>query len=477
MTVTPVSAPAFLRLSQLSEGNEQVRRRLVAQLDYFKAVNVRQESYYEGSRAVRDLGIAIPPSLRDVPAVAAWPEIVVDVIDERMTWRGWYTRGADFGLAETFDANHLGVELGQATLDSLICGISFLTVGTGEVGEPEVLVKAESPSRMTATWSPRLRRISEALVELFDDEGHLSGWRLYLPGVTITTEVRNNALVVADMDEHGLPRVPVAAMMNRPRGNRPMGRSEITRAVRSFTDSGMRTLLGMEVSREFYAAPQRYLMGADESMFVDSEGNPKSQWAAIIGHMLMAPRDENDELPVPGQFQAASPQPFSDLLRTYSQMISAATGIPAHHLGFTTDNPASEGAIRRADARLDKRAENRIKQFDVGLIEAGELVVLWRDGELPPAGAVKSLWEDVTTPTPGAAADRAAKMLDAGVITADMDFTLEQYGLSDDEIARVRQERRRSGGSAALRAITDAAAAGRPVVSTAPVADADDASA
>lgn len=448
----------------LSDENEQRRRRLVAQLNQVKLANARQESYYEGSRLVRDLGIAIPPHLRELEAVAAWPEIVVDVIDERMDWRGWHTPDVDLGLADVYDQNHLEVEIGQGVLDALVCGPSFLTVGTGADDEPEVLVKVESPSRMTATWSPRLRRVSEALTELYDDEGRLTGWRMYLPGVTITTELRGGTLVVVDMDEHGLDRVPVAVMLNRPRPERPMGRSEITRAVRSLTDSGMRTLLGMEVSREFYAAPQRYLMGADESMFVDSAGNPVSQWSAIIGRMLMAPRDSNDELPVPGAFQSASPQPFTDLLRTYSQMVSAATGVPAHHLGFTTDNPASEGAIRRADARLDKRAEKRQQQFNLALIELGELVTLWRDGDLPPPGAVRSRWAPVETPSPGAQADRASKMIAAGVLEPTWDFTLEQFGLSDDEIRQVQAERRRSGGSAALRAIVAAAQSGRPVV-------------
>lgn len=457
MTVATLSAPAFLQLGTLSDTEDAIRVRLLGQLRRAQVANARQESYYEGSRAVRDLGIAIPPHLRDLEAVAAWPEIVVDVIDERMDWRGWFTPDADLGLDDVYAGNHLAVESGQAVLDSLIFGLSYLTVGTGDVDEPDVLVKAESPKRMTATWSQRLRRTTEAVTELYDSFGRLKGWKLYLPGVTVTTERRGGRLVVTERDEHELPRVPVSVLLNRPRSSRESGRSEITRAVRSLTDSGMRTLLGMEVAREFYGAPQRYLMGADESMFVDQEGNRKSQWDAVIGRMLAVPRDDNGELPTPGQFASSSPQPFTDVLRTYAQMVSAASGVPANHLGFTSDNPASADAIREANSRIDKRAIRRQAQYDLGLADLGELCVLWRDGEVPPPGAVQTRWGDPSTPTPAAAADRAMKLVAAGILPADSDVTLEQLGFSDIDIARVKADRRRTNGSTVLQALTAAA--------------------
>jgi hypothetical protein len=366
-----------------------------------------------------------------------------------MDWRGWYTPDEDLGLQKVYDDNHLGIEVGQGTLDSLICGLSYLTVGTGDEGEPDVLVKAESPSRMTATWDTRKRRATDALCEMYDGR-KLTGWQLYMLGETVTAERRRGRIVVTDRDDHGYERIPVAPLINKPRASRMGGRSEITRHIRSITDSHMRSLLGMEIAREFYGAPQRYLMGADESMFVDENGRPVGQWAALIGRMLMAPRGDDDQLPVAGEFKASSPQPFTELLKTYMQEISASSGIPATHFGFATDNPASADAIQRADARLDKRAVRRQKNYDLGLVEIGELVCLWRDGELPPPGLVKSRWTPVSLVAPGAAADRATKMIAAGVLDPTWDFTLEQFGLTDEEIIQVRNERRRTGGSLAL---------------------------
>lgn len=459
-------APAFLQLQNLTDDEEAVRLKLLGQLSRARKANVRQEAYYEGAKKVRDLGISIPPHLRGVEAVAAGPQIVVDVMDERMDWRGWNAAADDeFDLGAVYDENHLGIEVGQGTLDSLICGLSYLTVGTGEADEPDVLVKAESPNRMTATWDPRKRRAIDGLAEIYDDRNFLTGWQLYVPGTTITAERRKGRIEVTNRDEHDYDRVPIAVLINKPRASRQGGRSEITRHIRSITDSHMRTLLGMEIAREFYAAPQRYLMGADESMFVDEDGNKISQWDALIGRILMAPSDDGDKTPTAGTFASASPQPFTELLKTYMQEISASSGIPATHFGFATDNPASADAIQRADVRIDKRAVRRQRQYDLGLVELGELCVLWRDGELPPPGAIKSRWTPVSLVAPGAAADRATKMIAAGVLDPTWDFTLQQFGLTDDEIAEVGNERRRTGGSVALRAITDAVAAGRPAVS------------
>lgn len=466
MTVV-VAAPAFLQLQNLSDEEEATRSRLISQLVTARRANERQESFYEGSRKARDLGIAIPPHLRDgVEAVAAWPEVVVDVIDERNDWRGWWTPDVDLQLEQVFAENHLEVEVGQATLDALICGLGYLSVGTGGDDEPDVLVKAESPNRMTATWDPRRRRAVEALAERVDARDRVTGWTLYRPGETVTAERVRGRVVVVDRDQHGLPRVPVAVLLNRPRSSRTSGRSEITRSVRYYTQAAMRTLVGMEVAREFYGAPQRYLMGADESMFVDESGRPVGQWAAIIGRMLMAPRDENGELPIPGEFNASSPQPFTELLKTYAQLVSAASGLPATHLGFATDNPSSADAIQRADMRLDKRAVRRQNQYDLGLIELGELAALWRDGELPPPGAVRSRWTPVGMVAPGAQADRATKMIAAGVLDPSWDFTLEQFGLDDEEIAQVRQERLRGVGRSNIAALRDAAAAARAATPT-----------
>lgn len=461
MTISTVTAaPAFVRLSGLSEDEQAVRNAMAASLSAFRLTNRRQQEFYEGSNALEDLGIAIPPQLRDVESVVEWPGIVVDVLHERLDWKAWVSTGADLGLDAVFRQNHLAVEAPQGLLDALICGIAFMALGRGDTaaGEPEVLVTCESPNDMTAVWDPRTRRVRAALLQAAD--AATPGWlaeTLYLPNENITLERRGTEVRVIDRDEHGMGRVSVARLVNRPTKSRPQGRSEITRAIRSLTNAGMRTALGMEVAREFYAAPQRWMMGAEESMFVDGDGERIDAWKAVIGRLLVAPRDEDGNLPTVGTFSASSPQPFTDQLRTLAQMVAAASGAPAAYFGFVADNPASADAIRSAESRLDKRALRAQTGLGSGVVDAGEIAVHLRDGEPAPPGLVSALWADPSTATPAADADFTQKMIAAGVLPPDSVVTQRRLKLTEVEIAQLAADRRRAQGSATLSALRSAA--------------------
>ena len=108
---------------------------------------------------------------------------------------------------------------------------------------------------------------------------------------------------------HNLGRVPVEPLVNQPRRGRPWGKSEITPALMSYTDSGVRTMLSMEVSREFYSSPKEFILGASESAFKDEQGNPIPAWAAYLGRFKALERDDDGDLPEVHQFSAASPAP------------------------------------------------------------------------------------------------------------------------------------------------------------------------
>src|SRR5699024_7811864 len=115
----------------------------------------------------------------------------------------------------------------------------------------------------------------------------------------------------------------------------------------SYTDMALRTLVGAEVAREFYAVPQRYMMGAPESFFLDDDGNPRGAWDAMMGKILAIERDEETgDIPTVGSFTAHSTSPFFEQLRNLSQLLASETSIPPTYLGFVTDNPSSADAIR-----------------------------------------------------------------------------------------------------------------------------------
>ncbi|WP_166140839.1 phage portal protein [Nocardioides ochotonae] len=416
--------------------------------------NLMRAAYYDGRQRVRHLGIAIPPALRNIEVVVGWPGTAVDALEERLDFQGWTsTSGGDlFGLDEIFEDNGLAIDGALGHLDALIYGASFVILGAAYDDEPSPLITVESPLRVTGEWSGRLRRLTSAVsIDEVTDAGDPQTITLYRPDYNVTATYRSGVWHVEDTegrpgrDPHRLGRVQVVPLVNRPRASRPWGRSEITRAVRSTTDQAVRTLLGMEVNREFYSAPQRYALGADESSFADADGNLRTGWELVMGRMLALPRDEDGELPQVGEFNAASPAPYLEQVRGLAQLLAAEAAIPATYLGFISDNPASADAIRAAEARLIKRAERRQVTFGRAWREVARLALLIREGHVPDGfNEVGVKWRDAATPTRAAAADEAVKLVAADILPADSEVTYDRLGLTPLEKRVLAADKRRA---------------------------------
>lgn len=417
---------------------------LVKKLEKHQPSNHTKEAYYEGKQRLKDLKISIPPQLKLVDSVVGWAGTAVDVLEERLDFEGYI--GADaLGLNEIYRANNLDLESSLGHKDAFVYGTGFVFVGKGrpELGEPAELITIESPKKATALYDLRTRRIAAALLVNGDERGEITQGSLYLADQTIVFGVYENTFVELSRDVHMMGRVPVVPLINNPRSGDPHGRSEITRAVRSYTDSAMRTLLGAEVAREFYSAPQRYILGAKEDTFVDADGNAIDAWKAIQGRILAMPYNEDDGvMPQVGQFSANSPAPYFEQIRAYAQLIAAETAIPASYLGFQTDNPSSADAIRQMEARLVKRAERRQRQFGRAWAEVAKLALLVRDGSIPAEAAnLRPIWRDAATPTKAAAADAALKLTQAGILLPDSEVTYNMIGLSESDKQQLKAEK------------------------------------
>lgn len=420
--------------------------------------NSIRECYYEGKQRLKDLRISVPPSLRLLNSVVGWCGTAVDVLEERLDFEGWIG-GANLGLDAVYRANELDLESSQGHKDALIYGSGFVFVGKGMEGEPDPLITIESPKRATAIYDMRTRRPLAALLATFDDKGKINGGSLYLKDVTVTFGYTRDGWMEIARDDHMLGRVPCAPLINNPRSGDPWGRSEITRAVMSVTDSAMRTLVGAEVAREFYSAPQRYILGASEDAFVDADGNPTEGWSVIQGRVLgIGYNDDDGVMPQVGQFSANSPEPYFNQLRAYAQILAAETSIPTSYLGLQTDNPASADAIRALENRLVKKAERRQKQFGRTWSEVAKLSLLIRDGVIPEeVNDVRPIWRDASTPTVAASTDAAVKLIAAGVLLPDSEVTYNRLNFSDAEKAQLQRDKARSGATDLVAQLAQAA--------------------
>ena len=453
-------APGFLRLSGLSDDEQVDLRGLLDRLAIFRSRNAVKDAYYEAEQHVRHMGIAIPPEVANrIRPVVGWASTVVDVPEERLDWYGWSEVDGDLGLADVYADNALDVESGPGHLDALLYGTSFVRVGSGADGEPTPLVTVHSPNTTTGRWDPRARRLTAAVTVTAVKDGLASEVVLDVVGVTITAQRAGGSWAVVDRDEHGLDRVPVARMANRPRASRSEGKSEITKAVRYYCDAAVRTVLGMEGNREFYGIPQLTLLGRGPDAFIDASGNPTSGWRIVAGHALAIDKDEDGDVPEIKQLQVGSPQPFLEQIKGWAQLLATEAGLPVTYLGFQSDNPASADAIRAMEARLVKRAERRQVGFGRTWLEVARLALLVRDGEVPPDfyQRVSNRWRDAATPTRSAAADETTKYIAAGVLPPDSTVTYDRMGLNPAEQRQLAADKRRQAGRGVLEALRDRA--------------------
>jgi len=442
----------------LSSDEHAVLDELTVQLARFRPENQVKADYYDGKSRLEDLRIALPPTLAGLAVAVGWPAAAVDCVEERLDFEGWNTAATNasgndpFGLEELYLANDLDVESIKAHLDALIYGVGFAAVTTGFDGEPDPLVTVESPLNMTATIDSRTRRVTSAYMQRLDVEDRIVTGALFLPNETIWLENKSPSLsspsgwTVIERDQHRLGQVAVAAFVNQSKSGSPRGHSEITETVRRLTQSGLRTLANAELAREYYAAPQRFVLGARESFFTDADGNPMPAWKSYLGRMLALERDEYGDLPDVKEFRGQSLETFFGMMKMYAQLLSGHIGIPQNYLGFSTDNPPSAEAINAMEFRLVKRAERRQRQFGGGWTQLSRLAIMVREGssDLPKeAMLIRPKWRPAHTPTMASAADATTKLIAAGVLPAESTVTWDRLDISRVEQKQLKADLRK----------------------------------
>lgn len=444
-----------LEAPELSSDEYQILKKLRSQLITHAKRNKIKQNYYEAKQVIKHLDIAVPAVLTDIGTAIGWGGTVVDILDERIDFLGWLTDDGNVnGLDEIFADNDLRVESNYGHIDSLTTGISLVSVGNdGEGSSRRQLVTVESSSTATVMWDYRKRRSIAGLSQTYDDERNLIMETLYLENANIVL-ARNQfsrELEVVSRDQHNMGRCFMTRLPNRARPYQLDGRSEITRTVRYLTDHAVRTILGMEVNREFYTAPQRFVLNANPEDFgVTDTMTPEQKFrkglSVAMGMVNIVPgREDNtegDPLSVV-EMRPAPPTPYIEQLKALTALVSAETGIPIPYLGFVTENPPSADSIRQEEFRLVKRSMRRHGSFGVGWKETGLLCLLARDGDADAdfMRRLKCQFGDPYTPTRAATADELQKMIASGVLVPDSSVTYDRYGLDDNEQRRLEKDK------------------------------------
>jgi len=446
---------ASLPSLSLSADEQQAASLLAARLFSVRPMLELRGYYYDGLQKMQDLGISIPPQLQGLRTVVGWPAIGVDALVNRCIVEGFRFPGAtdvDDDLMGIWQANNLDEEAPLAHLDSFVYGRAYGIGGPGDehtAGEP--LITYESPINMIAAYDARIRRVSSALQMYADTDfsSDMFGYEvaaLYLPGGTVhmaRDRATGGGWEITDRDDHGLGLVPVVRLANRQRLAGRDGQSEIRPSWMNTIDSAARTLLGMEVGREFHMAPRRYALGVTEEAFQNPDGTVKTAWDAYLNKVWMLERDENGDLPTLGEFTASDPSGYTKMVDVYRELMCGEMGLPPTMLGLNPQgNPASADAIRAGYEELTSRARMKQTAFSGAHEELMRLALLIRDGSVPDnAHRIETDWRDPAPQTISGTSDAITKQIAAGAIPATSDVTLKRLGYSAVERARLAQDR------------------------------------
>jgi hypothetical protein len=435
---------------------------LLAQLDAKGDRNLLRASYYDGKRALRQVGTVIPPQYYRIGIVLGWSAKAVDILARRCNLDGFVWPNGDLeaaGLPEVWDDNNLGAELSSGLISSLIHGVSYLVNTEGGDGEPKSLVHAKDAMNATGVWNNRVRRLENLLSVVDRKDGKVVGFVLYLDGETITV-VKEPGWKVVDRVEHrwGVPAEP---LVYKPRAGRPMGSSRISRAVMSLHDQALRTVIRMEGHADVYSFPEMWLLGADEAIFKNPDGTRKAAWQVMLGRIKAIPDDDEAETPRADvkQFAASSPEPHILQLKQQAQLFSGETSIPLTSLGVSDmSNPTSADSYIASREDLIAEAEGATDDWSppVRRAIARALAIANDDGAVPDEfGSIEPKWRSPMYLSRAAAADAGAKQLAVVPWLAETEVGLELLGLDDQQIRRAMADRRRAAGRDVLAAIAD----------------------
>ena len=445
---------------------------LLEELRQKQTRNLLRASYYDGKRAIRQVGTVIPPQYYNLGIVLGWSAKAVDTLADRCNLERFVWPGGDLdslGASEVYDNNDLGAEVASGLVSSLIHGVEFAinTKGDESIGEPASLIHFKDALNATGEWNPRTRRLDNLLsVTGRDDEGHPSSLALYLYGETISAEKNDGKWFVVNRQEHpwGVPAEP---LVYKPRSGRTFGASRISRAVMSLHDQALRTVIRMEGHADVYSYPQLWLLGADEGIFKNPDGTMKAGWQLMLGRVMGIPDNEDEDAQEPRadvkQIEASSPKPHIDQLKQQAQLFSGETSIPLTSLGVSDmSNPTSSDsyiASREDLIALAEKATNDWWGPRLGRTFRRALALQNGLSEIPDEWqSIGPKWRSPIYLSRAAQADAGMKQLAAVPWLAESEVGLELLGLDDQQIRRALADRRRAEGRGVLETLRAAAA-------------------
>lgn len=405
--------------------------------------NQRRSLYYDTEQAFKDLGLTLPPQLKNAKFYLGWGTKAVRTPAMRSQFESLRLPGTEdpFELGQILHENHFALEFSQSVVSAYKHGVSFATVAKGGPGESAVQIQFHSAETSVGLWDRRKRRLAMVLTISDVKDGRPTEFVVYFPDSVITC-TRSTFGWSSERQNSSIGRVLAVPVTNDPQLTRPFGRSRLTNSVMSLTDMAVRAYVRMEGNAEFYSSPQLAIEGIDPSAF---EGvDEQRRFKLAMDRIIALTKDQDGDKPSIKQMQQATMTPHSDMLRTVAMAFSGETGIPPSGLGIIHDQPASAEAITASERYLlaDVMYQNEMV-LKPAVTEIATLAVMVRDGlSEPPKDSWKlsSYFSDPEMRALSTKAD-AVQKLASDMDTISRHPVLMEQIFTDDEIKRIQSNK------------------------------------
>lgn len=391
-----------------------------------KRIDLRQmslfeaDAYYAGTQPLAYLSPAARKALGNRLATisANYVRLATDSLAERLTVDG-FRRGSQTLPTVWADWTRCGMERAHrvAILEALALGQAFLTTWADSTGQPVITV--DSPREMSINRHPITREITAALKRWRDADGTARAVLFQADRITTWTgphtpeggALPSTHWAHAETLPNPLSVVPVADLTNSGRLLDAHGSPEAA-DIWSLTDALSKLLADVLVASEATALPRRWATGLQ--VVEDDQGNPVNPFSAEPGSVWQS----EDPATNFGSFPEPHLAGYDTLTAMIIRQIGAISGLPDFLIGIAGVDPSSAEQIRASESSLVARAYARQVTFAPAFAKTAALAEAIRTGG-PVRTDVSVVWRSPESRTVAQAADAAAKVVAAGLLSVE----------------------------------------------------------
>lgn len=420
----------------------------------------RFDAYYRGDHPMPFLTRAHNAKMHDEfrmlleDSRSNFMRLVVDVVEERLRVEGFRLSAsaddeADQDSWDIWQANGMDAEGQTAFIESLVKGVSYLSVWGDADGDGYPDIAIEDPLQTIVGYIPgsNYRRRAAALKVWCDDWTGMDRANVYLPdgvykfeatrpkddpaGTVYAQAISQDRMLSRwkELPDEFLPNplgvVPIVPLRNRPR-LLCEGESELADVCRIQNQiNGFLFLLAL--AGYFGAHKQRWAIGL--TLMKDDKGEPVEPFFSATDK-LWVEQNPNAKF---GEFSQTDLTGYITALEQKVAHIAVTTRTPRHYLLPTGQEPSGD-ALKSAESGLVKKVERKQLPFGEGLEEAIRLARRF-SGESDAPVDSEIVWGDPRIQTVGELTDAVIKKIQAGLITHAQG--LEDLGYSPQQIARM----------------------------------------